>query len=47
MDKDKVLALALRLQQLLNQYDLNVIYNIDIIKATVDSLVEEIKNENR
>lgn len=45
MDKDKVLALALRLQQLLNQYDLNVIYNIDIIKATTDSLVEELTHD--
>lgn len=44
---DKILALALRLQQLVNQYSLNIIYNIDTIKATVDSLVEEIKNENR
>ena len=44
---DKILSLALRLQQLVNQYSLNIIYNIDTIKATVDSLVEEIKNENR
>lgn len=43
MDKDKILALALRLQQLVNQYSLNIIYNIDTIKATTDSLVEELK----
>ena len=43
---NKILLLAIQLQQLLHEYPLNIICNIEALKNTADSLVEEIKHEN-